>query len=146
MITSQPTHPPKTKKKTLMNLNRVKLSIRPSKTVQGFGLYASQDLSKGQFVCLYAGEVISSQEALQRWKTQSNHSQANYILVIRESNPQQTWKTIIDPTHRGNIGLSLSTFLNLSSQTFNHQNKTTSLHKPKKNLILIPFPFPAIKK
>ncbi|KAG0150288.1 hypothetical protein CROQUDRAFT_211969 [Cronartium quercuum f. sp. fusiforme G11] len=80
------------------------LEVRASKAGHGYGLFTRQDIRKGQFVCIYAGEVIDSNEARRRWREQSEQSKGNYILVIREVTAQFTWTTIVDPTHRGNIG------------------------------------------
>lgn len=72
---------------------------------KGYGVISSSFIPKHAFVCEYAGELISIQEARARFLRQSDGS--NYILILREhtadrsSGPQIT---IIDPTVIGNIG------------------------------------------
>ena len=69
-------------------------------------------MAKGSFLCLYAGEIISTKEARQRWQKQKANGEGNYILVINEhitvADKQQTLKTTVDPTRIGNIGRFMS--------------------------------------
>ena len=69
-------------------------------------------MSKGSFLCLYAGEIISTVEARRRWERQKAAGQGNYILVINEhisvTGVQQTLKTTVDPTKIGNVGRFMS--------------------------------------
>ena len=55
---------------------------------------------RGEFVCEYAGELLSSAEAARRQR----RAVPNYIFVVREHSRSGTWRTIIDPTHTGNVG------------------------------------------
>lgn len=75
---------------------------------KGLGLFAGQEAKKGSFLCLYAGEVISTGEARRRWQNQLLHGKDNYILVVKEVTTQQgrtqVLKTTVDPTKIGNIG------------------------------------------
>lgn len=77
---------------------RLSLVVRPS--VAGLGLYADQDITEGQFVCCYIGEVIGRHEARRRWAERKGTS--NYILALRETGDNVVMTTIIDPTTRGN--------------------------------------------
>jgi SET domain len=92
---------------------RRRLAVRPTTPragtsgYKGLGVFACEDLKKGTFVCLYAGEVISTAEARARWKERQGHG--NYVLVLRETvltaeGDEETLKTIVDPTHIGNVG------------------------------------------
>ena len=66
---------------------------------KGWGVLATRDLSQGQFVCEYAGEVIGEEEARARWSRQLQHQLSNYIMVVREySGNNLVSKTIVDPT------------------------------------------------
>ena len=66
---------------------------------KGWGVLATRDLSQGQFVCEYAGEVIGEEEARARWSRQLQHQLSNYIMVVREySGTNLVSKTIVDPT------------------------------------------------
>lgn len=70
---------------------------------KGWGLKTLQDITKGQFVCEYAGEIISFHEAKRR--TQQNQGDHNYIIVIKEHIKNgQTLCTHVDPVYRGNAG------------------------------------------
>lgn len=79
---------------------------------KGFGLFAGQDIKKGSFLCLYAGEVISTKEARERWRDQLEQGRDNYILVIKEvtsrGDRQEVLKTTVDPTRIGNVGRFMS--------------------------------------
>lgn len=63
-------------------------------------------LRKGQFVCEYAGEVISLDEAQRRIKLLKD-TDSNYIFVLREhicaENQSDTIVTCVDPTMKGNL-------------------------------------------
>jgi len=70
---------------------------------KGFGLTSETELSKGEFICEYAGEVLSMEEA--KCRAQSNIGKMNYIFVLNEHLSQGcVLKTYVDPTMIGNIG------------------------------------------
>lgn len=70
---------------------------------KGWGLKTLQDIIKGQFVCEYAGEIISSKEAKRR--TNLNQENHNYIIVIKEHiKNNQILSTHVDPMYFGNVG------------------------------------------
>lgn len=77
---------------------------------KGFGVRTIHFIPKYTFVCEYAGELISIQEAQNRFAKQKEN-ESNYILVMREhfwgekTGPQIT---IIDPTVIGNLGRYLN--------------------------------------
>ncbi|KAJ8984713.1 hypothetical protein NQ317_004974 [Molorchus minor] len=58
-------------------------------------------VDKGNFICEYAGEIITEAEALKRYKT---NGEMNYIFCINERFGDTVSKTFIDPTFYGNIG------------------------------------------
>lgn len=88
----------------IISVIRLDLEVRESQGGHGLGLYTRQDIPKGCFVCIYAGEVIDQDEARRRWEQRAERSEGNYTLVIREASGSAVWKTIVDPTHRGNVG------------------------------------------
>ncbi|KAK0553190.1 hypothetical protein OC861_001193 [Tilletia horrida] len=51
----------------------------------GLGVFAAAPIRKGQFICEYAGELISPTEARRRWSRQASQKQGNYILTIYET-------------------------------------------------------------
>lgn len=68
---------------------------------KGYGVVCKSSLQKGEFVCEYAGEIISNEEAAQRRKNDNN----NYIFVLNEIvSGDSVVKTVIDATCIGNIG------------------------------------------
>lgn len=81
-------------------------------TGRGLGLFAKQPLRKGSFLCIYAGEIISTKKARERWAHQKATGAGNYVLVINEhiiaGGRQETLKTTVDPTFVGNIGRFMS--------------------------------------
>lgn len=86
---------------------RAHLEAKVSKT--GFGLFnLDRELTKGEFVCIYAGEIISTLEAEKRWQAQSEKGQGNYILTLKETYQDKIIKTQIDPTTIGNVGRFIS--------------------------------------
>jgi histone-lysine N-methyltransferase SETMAR len=69
---------------------------------KGLGLVTRININKGTFICEYAGEIISPEEADKR----SQNDEMNYILHIVEhfgSGDKKTSVTVIDPTVIGNI-------------------------------------------
>ncbi|KAK3871817.1 hypothetical protein Pcinc_023066 [Petrolisthes cinctipes] len=82
------------------------LKIEPVSS-KGYGVTTSRFIPSHSFVCEYAGEIISTEEAQRRFSHQSPE-ESNYILVLREhittSQKPDSILTIIDPTVIGNIG------------------------------------------
>ena len=85
----------------------VPLSLRHD-ALRGWGVVADCDLPAGQFVCTYAGELISRGVARRRLAAQDARGSANYILVLREHAGDQVLTTCVDPTVRGNVGRFLN--------------------------------------
>lgn len=71
---------------------------------KGKGLFTTENIQKGQFICEYAGEIVTRHEALTRLKKNEENNLPNYILCVREFFGMKQQLTIIDPTHFGNIG------------------------------------------
>lgn len=71
---------------------------------KGFGLFTSDFKIKGTFICVYAGEVITSSEALVRYDNNRTSGKMNYIFCLKEHSNDKTIETIVDPSIFGNIG------------------------------------------
>jgi len=69
---------------------------------KGLGLFTAAAISRGAFVCEYAGEVIGPSEA----EARSLLSSTNFILHVNESysGGRRQEQIIVDPTSVGNIG------------------------------------------
>ena len=86
------------------------LTVFKSQT-RGWAVRARCPLICGQFVCEYAGEIISSAEAALRHRRRSGRP--NYLMTVQEHTlSAQTLVTNIDPTIGGNVGR----FINHSCQ------------------------------
>ena len=68
---------------------------------RGWGVRTEWPLERGEYVCEYAGAIISSEEATAR-QAQGGH---NYVMSLREHLASgQILVTCIDPTDKGNVG------------------------------------------
>lgn len=90
---------------------RKNLKIVPSdqqekrtKNSKGAGLFTSAGIRNGNFICEYAGEIISDREASERFRSQEKKNIMNYIFSVRETFGTNVIKTYIDPSVFGNIG------------------------------------------
>lgn len=97
-------------------LNRVvqkgqHLKLQVFKTqLKGWGLRSLENVRKFTFVCEYAGELISIQEARKR-ALELTHETGNYLIVLREhSSAHQILRTHVDAHFHGNA----SRFINHS--------------------------------
>lgn len=90
-------------------LSRVPIHVRPLSDAVGLGAFyspppgtdESPPLPKGSFVCLYAGEYLTTSEAKRRWSIRhARAGEGNYILTLRL--PGQ--RIHIDPRNKGNVG------------------------------------------
>ena len=92
---------------------------------KGLGLRTSMCVRKGQFICEYAGEILSADEA--RLRAAAQGLADNYILVVREHSGGVTTSTIVDPTCVGNIG-----------RYANHSCEPSAQMMPVRSNILVP--------
>ncbi|XP_060526174.1 probable histone-lysine N-methyltransferase set-23 [Cylas formicarius] len=75
-----------------------------SNETKGEGLFTESAIGSGNFICEYAGEIISESEASARYKINANAKKMNYIFCIDEYFGDKNVKTFIDPMYYGNIG------------------------------------------
>lgn len=71
---------------------------------KGEGLTTTIPIQKGNFICEYAGEVISEDEANIRYESNKRLGKMNYVFYINEHFGEKNYKTYIDPSVFGNIG------------------------------------------
>eukprot|EP00897_Mesotaenium_endlicherianum_P009942 jgi/Mesen1/8977/ME000056S08386 len=80
---------------------------------KGWGLHAAQDIPKRAFVCEYAGELLTTQEAKARHALYdalagraTSSAKSKYLMVVKEHLPsgELSLRTNIDPTYIGNVG------------------------------------------
>ncbi|KAG8235563.1 hypothetical protein J437_LFUL013113 [Ladona fulva] len=67
-------------------------------TGKGLGLRTLKHVSKGSFICEYAGEIIGREEAFKRWRNDYIDGNPNYILALQEWISQSQRNTIVDPS------------------------------------------------
>lgn len=90
---------------------RLKLEVFSAEK-KGMGLRTLETIPHGTFVCEYAGEVISCEEARRRQLAQKSMDH-NYIIAVREhAGTGSTTETFVDPATVGNVGR----FINHSCQ------------------------------
>lgn len=82
-----------------------------SKT-KGFGLFADENIEKGDYVCEYIGNIITKNEAEQKIHFNLINQRPNYILQLKEEYPNIIISTYIDSEKYGN----LSRFINHSCE------------------------------
>lgn len=69
---------------------------------KGWGLRTLESIKKFTFVCEYAGELISTQDAKKRAQ-ELTHETGNYLIVLREhSSKNQVLRTHVDARFHGN--------------------------------------------
>ena len=90
---------------------RVALTIFSTRDGRGWGLRAAETLRRGQFVCEYAGELLSSAEAEERRRAYARVRRPNYYLmsvIEHVGTPRRALTTTIDPSMKGNVGRFLN--------------------------------------
>ncbi|XP_018580179.1 probable histone-lysine N-methyltransferase set-23 [Anoplophora glabripennis] len=83
---------------------RKNLKIQFCGNGKGSGLFTADEIKKGNFVCEYAGEIITENQAFARFSSNSEQNKMNYIFCIKEHFGEKEVKTFIDPSHYGNLG------------------------------------------
>ncbi|KAK5873005.1 hypothetical protein PBY51_013654 [Eleginops maclovinus] len=73
---------------------------------RGWGVRTLEEIPQGTFICEYAGEVISFEEARRRQLAQTAEDN-NYIIAVREHAGTVT-ETFVDPAKVGNVGRFLN--------------------------------------
>lgn len=75
---------------------------------RGWGVRTLEAIPRGTFVCEYAGEAISFQEARRRQLAQKPEDN-NYIIAVREhAGSGSVTETFVDPATVGNVGRFLN--------------------------------------
>lgn len=95
---------------------RQHLKIIDSLRYNSKGLLTIQDIPQGGFICEYAGELLTTLEAQNRTAENEKKFEMNYILCLNELNQNcnvindeiKKFKTIVDPSRKGNIGRYLN--------------------------------------
>lgn len=74
------------------------------------GLITSKSIPSGAFICEYAGEVLTRNEALRRIEHIDAANEMNYLICLNERSMDATNRieTFIDPSRFGNIGRYLN--------------------------------------
>nr|XP_020448876.1 histone-lysine N-methyltransferase SETMAR [Monopterus albus] len=86
---------------------RTRLLVYSTKK-RGWGVRTLEPIARGTFVCEYAGEVISFEEARHRQLAQ-RFEENNYIIAIREyAGTDSVTETFVDPALVGNVGRFLN--------------------------------------
>ncbi|CAH1786761.1 unnamed protein product [Owenia fusiformis] len=71
---------------------------------KGYGLKTLETIPKNAFVCEYAGEFLTHNEARRRTHALKHKTDSNYIITLKEHLGENILKTYIDPTNVGNVG------------------------------------------
>lgn len=77
----------------------VRLALRGSPH-KGWGVVATAPIAQGAFVCEYAGELLTNQQAAERQAAYDGKAAGNYLMVVREVLPSTTTclRTNVDAT------------------------------------------------
>ncbi|XP_076603294.1 histone-lysine N-methyltransferase SETMAR [Chaetodon auriga] len=86
---------------------RLRLEVYSTKN-KGWAVRTLEAIPRGTFVCEYAGEVISLEEARRRQLAQRSEDN-NYIIAVREhAGTGSITETFVDPAMVGNVGRFLN--------------------------------------
>lgn len=105
---------------------RKDLKIIFSKKYQSYGIITTRDIPRGAFICEYAGELLTREEAMKRIYENKKQGRMNYVLCLKESlngphldvTNNGGFTIIVDPAKRGNIGRYLNHSCNPNCQIF----------------------------
>lgn len=80
---------------------------------KNFGLITLDNIPAGGFICEYAGEILTKEEATQRHSRNDSENLDNYIICLNERSRKtrdmgQAIQTFVDPSRCGNIGRYLN--------------------------------------
>lgn len=80
---------------------------------KNFGLITLDSIPAGGFICEYAGEILTKEEAAQRHSRNDAEHLDNYVICLNERSSEiseraKTVQTFIDPSRCGNIGRYLN--------------------------------------
>jgi len=89
-----------------------KLMINYISKNKGFGVFALEEIKKGEFICEYVGEIIDKISAYEKIEKNRLRKKNNYVLQIREIYKNMVVNTFIDAEEKGN----LSRFINHSCE------------------------------
>ena len=81
-----------------------KLLVKYISKSKGFGVFADEDINKGEFVCEYIGIIISKTEAENKINLNHKKQKSNYILQIKEIYSKVEINTYIDAETFGGVG------------------------------------------
>lgn len=85
------------------------LDVFYSPKYRSHGLRTKVNIPSGAFICEYAGELLTANEAKRRLENNHTLGLMNYVLVLNEyTNDKKQQVTIVDPSRRGNIGRYLN--------------------------------------
>ena len=70
---------------------------------KGFGVFAEDDIEKGEFVCEYIGTIITKNDAEKKMHFNHINHKPNYILQLKEEYPNIIISTYIDSEIYGNF-------------------------------------------
>ena len=80
-----------------------KFFVKYISKMKGFGLFADEDIDKGEFICEYIGNIITKNEAEQKIHFNLINQKPNYILQLKEEYPNIIISTYIDSEKYGNL-------------------------------------------
>lgn len=90
---------------------------------KGFGLFTSKKILSNFFICEYAGELISENDAKERFKRYT--TKMNYVFCLKEHFGEKIQKLFIDPTNYGNIGRYINHSCSPNSKLFIIRHNST---------------------
>eukprot|EP01031_Cornospumella_fuschlensis_P039931 gene39931-48628_t len=89
-----------------------------------WGLFASSAIASGVYVCLYAGEHVTSREAARRYAQDYDPQRLNYVLTVKEySGSGRVLVTNIDATNIGGIARFINHSCEANLDVVMHRNK-----------------------
>ncbi|CAH0406078.1 unnamed protein product [Chilo suppressalis] len=71
---------------------------------KGLGLFTKDHIPAGSFICEYAGEIITKDQAALRQGYNALNGKMNYVFCLNEHCDTNSFQTFVDPSFIGNIG------------------------------------------